>query len=331
MISLALGRPCAISDASCVNEEAKNVWIDDLDDEAAALVSAQPLDNPTPSVVSFLIYRLAKLIGKIQEKCFALERASYDVVLGIDKDLVAWSEDLPSYFRIDSPDASLDEALPFLKWHRLYLHTSFHFARIMLHRPFLLRESITDRFRPSHHACMSSALADLKIRLQTINNTVAENVRWAFGAHNLFNSAMILGIIAVRGPHLAQTGAILEDLEAYCESLQRDPWLNEFGMAELKVIELCVFKTRTLRNGSISTLATGPLAEEAVANSANPQDAGRIRGFGGLSSPAGSTDISSVYWPTIWEDSQFPYPGAADFGVWEQMITDIAEERYTYP
>ncbi|UKZ81418.1 hypothetical protein TrVFT333_009190 [Trichoderma virens FT-333] len=307
MISLALGRPYAINDQFCLTHEAENVWLDDLDDEEAARVVPQPLNLPTPSVLSFLLYRLAKVIGKIQEKCFGLERASYEAVLQLDADLVMWSEQLPPYFSLDNPDTAGDEALPFLPWHRLYLHTSFHFARIILHRPFLLRESITDRFRSSHEACMSSALADLKIRLRTMNSTTADNLRWAFGAHNLFNSAMILGIIAVKNPHSSQAVAILEDLEAYCENLHRDPWLNEFGMAELKVIELCIAKARDSRYGSTRI---------------RPPD---------LESPAMSSDMSSIYWPTVWEDGQFSFPGAADFSTWEQMISDIAEDSYIGP
>ncbi len=58
-----------------------------MDDDATADVTEQPLQYPASSVLSFLIYRLAKVIGTIQEKCFGLERASYDAVLGLDRDL----------------------------------------------------------------------------------------------------------------------------------------------------------------------------------------------------------------------------------------------------
>ncbi|KAM0259661.1 hypothetical protein ACHAQJ_003240 [Trichoderma viride] len=330
MISLALGRPYAINNEFCLTHEAENVWLDDLEEEEANRVAPQPLNLPTPSVLSFLLYRLAKVIGKIQEKCFGMERASYEAVLQLDADLIMWSEHLPPYFLLDNPDTAGDEALPFLPWHRLYLHTSFHFARIILHRPFLLRESITDRFRSSHEACMSSALADLKIRLRTMNNTNADSLRWAFGAHNLFNSAMILGIIAVKNPHSAQAGAILEDLEAYCENLHQDPWLNEYGMAELKVVELCIAKARDSRYTSMSAYASGSPTEPVSARINAVDSSGRMRPSD-LESPAMSSDMSSIYWPTVWEDSQFSFPGAADFSTWEQMISDIAEDSYTGP
>ncbi|TFB00618.1 hypothetical protein CCMA1212_007448 [Trichoderma ghanense] len=330
MISLALGRPYAIHDEFCLTHEAENVWLDDMGEEEAACVAPQPLNMPTPSVLSFLLYRLAKVIGKIQEKCFGLERASYEAVLQLDADLVMWSEQLPPYFRLDNPDIAGDATLPFLPFHRLYLHTSFHFARIILHRPFLLRESITDRFRSSHEACMASALADLKIRLGTMNSPTADNLRWAFGAHNLFNSAMILGIIAVKAPHSAQAGAILEDLEAYCENLHRDPWLNEFGMAELKVIELCIAKARDARGTLPSSYPSGSPAEPPGSRGNAADGRGRLRPPD-WESPTVSSDMSSIYWPTVWEDGQFSFPGAADFSTWEQMISDIAEDSYVGP
>ncbi|KAL7812996.1 fungal-specific transcription factor domain-containing protein [Trichoderma gracile] len=315
MISLALGRPYAINDEFCLTHEAENVWLDDMTEEEAACVAPQPLSMPTPSVLSFLLYRLAKVIGKIQEKCFGLERASYEAVLQLDADLVLWSEQLPPYFRLDNPDIAGDEALPYIPYHRLYLHTSFHFARIILHRPFLLRESITDRFRSSHEACMSSALADLKIRLRTMNSPTADNLRWAFGAHNLFNSAMILGIIVVKNPHSAQAGAILEDLEAYCENLHRDPWLNDIA------------KARDSRS-TLPSVYTSGIPVEPPGSRGNAVDGrGRLRPPD-LESPAMSSDMSSIYWPTVWEDGQFSFPGAADFSTWEQMISDIAEDSY---
>src|SRR4051812_48675323 len=59
----------------------------------------------------------------------------------------------------------------------------------------------------------------------------------------MFNSALILGIIAVRRPHSAQTAAILNDLEEYCERLRKDVWLNVFGIADVKIVELCIIRT----------------------------------------------------------------------------------------
>jgi hypothetical protein len=324
MIALALGRPYAINDDLCLFKEPENVWLDDMDNAAAAGADSCPIELPTPSVLSILAHRLSKIVGAIQERCFGLSSASYDVVLGLDKELIAWSERLPPYFHLDSPDMSSDSDLPFLKWYRLNLHTSFHFARIMLHRPYLLRESITNRFRPSHIACLSSASADLKIRFEALSYTVAENLRWTLGAHNLFNSAMILGIIAVRNPYSGETGGIIEDLEAYCERLNRDIWPNEVGMAEVKIIELCISKVKGERNVSSRRPLTSPRPQASAAHVASGP--GPVTGsFINDASASGiSPGMDSVYWPAIWEDNQFSFPEVADLDVWEQMISGIA-------
>lgn len=323
MIALALGRPYAINDKLCLFKEAENIWLDDMESTDAARAEPCPIEIPTPSVLSFLTHRLSEIVGAIQERCFGLSSASYDVVLCLDRELVAWSEQLPLYFRLDSSDLACDADLPFLKWHRHNLHTSFHFARIMLHRPYLLRESITNRFRPSHVACMSSASADLKIRFDALSYTVAENLRWTLGSHNLFNSAMILGIIAVRNPYSDETSAILEDLEAYCERLNRDIWPNEVGMAEVKIIELCISKVKGKRRTSARGPQTSPHPRTSVTDyTARP--GGVVSEFITDPSTSGiSPDMDSVYWPAVWEDSQFSFPEVADLEVWEQMISGI--------
>lgn len=323
MIALSLGRPYAINDSLCLFKEPQNIWLDDMDSEDAGQTEPYPMNLPTSSVVSFLTHRLARIIGTIQERCFGLSSASYDAVLSLDKQLLCWSEQLPSYFRLDSADTSLDVDRPFLKWHRLNLHTSFHFARIMLHRPFLLRESVTNRFRPSHEACMSSASADLKIRFDALNYTVAENLRWTLDAHNLFNSAMILGIMAVRNPFSDETDGILEDLDAYCERLHQDVWLNEITLAEVKVIELCISKVKGKRNMLSEKPSFHPLRQRLVTNEAFESEPMGDRNQSDSSNASVSPDIDSICWPAIWEDSQFSFPEFADLDVWEQMISGI--------
>ena len=159
MISLALGRPYAISDAQSIFEEPQNIFVDDLTAEEARSAQPLPLTNPTISVMASFEYRLAKTIGQIQEACFHFHTASYRDVLALDAKLMRWKNALPPYFALDNPDLSLDTTHGYLKWQRVYLHTSFHFARITLHRPFLLRCSMTDRYQFSRDACLSSARA----------------------------------------------------------------------------------------------------------------------------------------------------------------------------
>ncbi|KAJ5130864.1 uncharacterized protein N7515_006903 [Penicillium bovifimosum] len=333
-IALALGRPYAISDHMCLIKAPENVWLDGLTDEQSSMATAHPLSYPTGSTVTLLGSGLAKIAGEIQDRCFGLYPASYDMVIEMDNKLVAWKDQLPSYFAVDDPDLSLDEMHTFLPWHRLYLHSAFHFARITLHRPYLLRESITNRFSLSHEACISSASSDLKIRLQSLNYGTAENMRWTLGTHNMFNSAFILGIIAVRRPVAPQTAAILNDLEEYCERLRKDVWLNEFGLAEVKVVELCILRTTGLAKNTDQPVDQAPMSLQEASPDLITQEHDRypmvttpmnVDSTAPDASPGQTLGYSpDMMWPAVWEDQNFAFPQAADIETWEQMISEIA-------
>ncbi|KAJ5609938.1 hypothetical protein N7510_006657 [Penicillium lagena] len=338
-IALALGRPYAISDHMCLVHAPENIWLDDLTDEQSSTVTVQSLNNPTPSSVTLLGNGLAKIAGEIQDRCFGLYPASYAVVTEMDEKLVAWKKRLPAHLSLDDPDFSWDDSNAFLPWHRLYLHSAFHFARITLHRPYLLRESITNHFHLSHEACISSASSDLKIRLDSLTYGTAENMRWTLGTHNMFNSALILGIIAVRRPNDPQTAAILIDLQKYCERLRKDVWLNEFALAEVKVVELCIARTKGFNRAtdqlghephmeSMDTVLditshgshSGEHSNGMMAADTIPVGSPALCAFP-INSPGYSPNMM---WPAIWEDRNFAFPQATDLETWEQMISEIA-------
>ncbi|CAI7637205.1 unnamed protein product [Penicillium manginii] len=338
-IALALGRPYAISDHMCLINPPENIWLDDLTDEQSSVTPVSTLRNPTRSTVILLCNGLAKIAGEIQDRCFGLYPASYDVVTEMDEKLLAWQRQLPAYFALEDPDFAKDEIHSFLPWHRLYLHSAFHFARITLHRPYLLRESITNRFRLSHEACIASASSDLKIRLHSVKYGTAENMRWTLGTHNMFNSALILGIIAVRRPNAPQTAAILDDLQEYCERLREDAWLNEFGLAEVKVVELCIVRTKEFAKGSdLSGDNEHSLPVDimpGIMDRANlrEEDSQKLNSETELTSdphalgpsPTNVPEYSpDMMWPAIWEDQNFAFPQATDLETWEQMISEIA-------
>ncbi|EKG14331.1 Transcription factor fungi [Macrophomina phaseolina MS6] len=334
-IALSLGRPFAIVDQQCLVEKASNVWLDDMGDEEAASAPVQPIEDPTPSVASRLCHELAIIIGAIQEKCFGLFTVSYDTVLALDREMLQWRKSLPTYFRLDDPDLSLDSRLSFLPWNRLHIHSMYHFARVTLHRPYLLRPSITNRFRVSHDACISSACADLSMRLQALSQPLQDRLRWTLGPHYLFNSALVLGIIAVRDPASSRSLAILEDLAAYCEMQRRDIWVNEFALAEVKIVELCIKKARELRGVSDTTVSNVPSVVRPVPDMHTPSSLEDMHlsiphGPDGLDQ-AGSLDFSglggSASWqPLPWDDS-FTFPEAVDLQSWELVLDSITQTQ----
>ncbi|KAF6820049.1 transcriptional regulatory protein C1F7.11c 2 [Colletotrichum plurivorum] len=340
-IALALGRPFAIVDQQCLVKQATNVWLDDLNDEEAAAVHEAPLSEPTPSVFSRLAHELAVVVGKIQERCFGLFTVSYETVLALDSEIETWRGRLPPYFELDAPDTSKDERLPFLPWQRLHLHSMYHFARVTLHRPFLLRQSITNRYRHSHDACVASACADLDMGLRMFGQPLGDRLKWSLGPHNLFNSALVLGIIAVRDPHSRRSLAILEDLAAYCEMQRNDVWLNEFALAEVKIVELCVKKARQSQPQQPQP-APAPVVPLALASPAERPVQSSVGQPGVMSTqpqmPVESPDFdpllvglglpySTSSAQMTWDDPGFFLPESGDLSQWEHVINSIMHDQ----
>lgn len=250
--SLATGRPYTVNDKHCMQMKISNIWLDDKSDGDVAHTLEKPVSDPTPAIYYHYQQQMSAILGNIQDECFSIiptttSYATYEKKLDFDKTLIAWADNLPSYFRLVDPDKSMDIDRSFLPWQRMYLHSSYHFARITLHRTYVLLESLTDRFEYSRHACISSACADLRMKLNFRPSSMAERLKAGIGMHSLFNSALILGIIAVKEPFATQTRAILEDLTAFCEKQRNDIWVNEFSLAEIKVVELCI--TSSKRSG----------------------------------------------------------------------------------
>jgi hypothetical protein len=339
MISLALGRPYAISDHHCLTREASNIWVDDMTTFEARSAKAKSMDEPTPSLLSIFNYRLAKIIGRIQESCFGLDPPLYDKVLNLDRELVDWKDGLPSYFRFENTDFSLDGIHKFLKWHRLSLHTNFHFARITLHRPYLLRTSIINRFQHSWDACIDSACTDLRVRLGIHTTELIEVMKWSLGAHQLFNSALVLGIIAIRTPNYQQSRAILEDLEAYCDKQNTGLWVNEFELAEIKVVQLCIAHARKRPQGSGSADVQRPNFQQSLFETQQVSYASSLCSTEEPQSSSMAIDPTSPPTPLtpdrpedqpflsdpfqLWPDSYFGFPDAGDLHVWQQMIRSM--------
>ncbi len=96
---------------------------------------------------------------------FAIKPPEYAAVLKLDQELLAWQNGLPSFFAINQPNTSLDHKYHFIFVQRHLLACEFHFARITLHRPYLLRRrDQSNQYTYSREAAIDSARADLIAR-----------------------------------------------------------------------------------------------------------------------------------------------------------------------
>jgi hypothetical protein len=341
--SLATGRPYTINSKHCMQMKISNIWIDDTSDEEAVGASERPIDDPTPSIYYRFQQKISVVLGDIQDECFGIlptttSYVTYEKVLALDKTLLAWADDLPSYFRLTNPETSMDVDRPFLHWQRMYLHSSYHFARITLHRSYVLLVSITDRFEYSRHACISSACADLRLKLNFRPSNMAERLMAGVAMSSLFNSALILGIIAVKDPFSNQTRAILEDLTAFCEKQRGDSWVNEFSLAEIKVVELCIASSRrSNRDGNThaaSRRATTLADRQAGANVSTSESSTSGQGADPTMLPSATEGSHNVEtfgngpgdhesWLDAWFGPMRSFPDPIDFQFWEDLVGSL--------
>ncbi|KAK9778908.1 putative Nucleus protein [Seiridium cardinale] len=342
-VSLALGRPAATNDRTCMEMRIRNIWIDDKPDEEASVAVEQPEEDPTPSVYYLYQQKLATIVGRIHDECFGLapltaSYSTYEKVLDLDRLLVDWAALLPTYFRLEDSDKSLDHVRPFLYWQRMYLHSAFHFARVTLHRTYVLLESITDRFQTSE-----PIRGNLKLKLSFHNLTMADRLRAGAAMHNsyirerianpgvvVFSSALVLGIIAVRDPFSLRTSGILQDLTAYCEKQNLDSWANEFVLAEVRVVELCIASARKSRqDAGLSerrprpiSRATGDTQQVNGAERLVPAESETGESYDMLQGSMTAAPAQEITddWLENWFGPSRNFPEPGDYQLWENLV-----------
>ncbi|KAH8897538.1 hypothetical protein GQ53DRAFT_510837 [Thozetella sp. PMI_491] len=347
--SLAVGRPYTINDKHCMQMKIANVVIDTDGADGDETVVERPLSDPSP--ILYLLYqqKLSAMLGNIQDECFGLvpmttSYETYEKVLKIDDMLVEWASSLPSYFSLDDPDRSMDQERSYLRWQRLYLHSQFHFARITLHRAYVLLDSITDRFKFSREVCINSACSDLRLKLGFRNMSMADRIKASSSSLNLFNSALVLGVMAVRDPLSPGTSAILEDIQVYCDKQKADIWANETTLAEVKVIELCIASARKSRHeASLGVRASderpGADADDTPERRLQSRynrpalRAGRATNQP-ETGPAASAVLETGYdlrdtesWLDTWFGQARAFPEPSDFHLWEDLVGTLESRQ----
>jgi hypothetical protein len=136
-------------------------------------------------------------MGRIAYHTFAIQLPDYQTVLELDKELLAWRETLPPFFRMTKPDLQFDKDHSYLFVQRHLLACEWFYTRITLNRPYLLRRKPQDsRYAYSKDAAIESATADLLSRRSFImekGNLIVNS-----GGYRVLNSYMVLGVTIKR-------------------------------------------------------------------------------------------------------------------------------------
>ncbi|TKY89321.1 hypothetical protein EX895_001852 [Sporisorium graminicola] len=268
--SILLGRPQAIQEFHCDTLPPSDIDIDTMPRSARPYVPrTRPRPNTPPGVFLFVAIRheLTRLTGKIVEhfQNLASPRRYADVV-ALDEELEKFRKDIPDIYRVDKaatgtgPDTNkeFDAVCPWLPLHRYLLNIEYHYVRIALHRPYVLRNS--EKYSHSRKAGFESAKADRRVRQE-----YRKDVKWEperarkvhmGGLYRLFNATMMIGIALLLDPNGPEAPDFLSYLDEFIElHKHREGEADQCSKREVKIIEL--FRAKARDPTWCATSATG--------------------------------------------------------------------------
>ncbi|GAA5851654.1 hypothetical protein JCM9279_002533 [Rhodotorula babjevae] len=174
----------------------------DMDERAAKarVRSRRAADafEETPMTVTVLRAQQSLLAKKITDKAFSVTPCTYDDILALDADLIAFEKSLPPAYELPvdganrvqlaSPPSSTEMRAALIQ---LYLTAEF----VRLHRPFLVLAATDDRYQHSREQCVKYGK-----RLLAINATPGCQLDWAGHNFKVISAAVALAIELLQSP-----------------------------------------------------------------------------------------------------------------------------------
>lgn len=260
--SQVLGRPTGIQSSHTDTLPPSDLDIDTLP-RTAPLQPRKAKPNQPPGVFNFLAirYDLTKITGKVVEHFQNLsQERRYSDVLKLDEELQEFHKNLPPPYRTELEpdfDRKFDKACPWLAIHRYLINIEYHYIRIALHRPYVLRNSL--KYSQSRTAAFASARADRLIR-QEYHRDVgwpSNRARKAHmgGLYRLFNATMMIGIALLLDPNSSEAPDLITYLDEFIEKHRHAETQDQCSKREVKIIEL--FRTKAKDPTWCAATATG--------------------------------------------------------------------------
>ncbi|KAL1405596.1 hypothetical protein Q8F55_009235 [Vanrija albida] len=246
--SLILGRPSAIPEPCwvCDATEPKNVDLETI--LPSQKILDRPLDEPTSTTFIILQRRLAQIDGLICNLHQKLnEVPTFDEVEALDARIERFIEALPPAFRLEDADTSHDMLRPYLPIQRHALGTEIAFARILLHRPWLLRKAENDKFVLSRKACFESAKMDFRLRKAFLKRDPSTHKQFFAAQFVEFNSAVVAGIAAVTQPNAADADEFRMILRCFLERHPLDNTALQTPSSQKEVAIITALYNRSLQ------------------------------------------------------------------------------------
>jgi hypothetical protein len=118
-----------------------------------------------------------------------------------------------------------------------------------------------------------------------------------------------------------------------------DIWLNEFALAEVKIIELCISKVQKFRtnraagnsgpvsqsgsDNAVSRPALGSVSEQQIF-ATNPDD------FNSPNTALSAETIPGIPWQAPWGDPTFTLFEPTDLQHWENILDSITQDQILF-
>lgn len=192
-----------------------------------------PLSSPTSMTYFLCRIQVATLVREVVDclppSFFASPGSEspdefYDKIIALDLKYQQLLKSLPIYFQLTIQDVKTHQALlndrPYLQWQRYLINFVIHTHRARLHRPFLIRGSIQEKFANSRIQCIKSAKIVIEIRNSTIGDHSIGTFTYVL--HHFLMATIILAMDICFNPESIEVSQRKEDVLRACRELEAE-------------------------------------------------------------------------------------------------------------
>ncbi|KAK9787419.1 hypothetical protein SCARD494_10544 [Seiridium cardinale] len=164
MASFLGGFPRMMSAVYSDTKEPHNLLDSELSQHTTSLPPSRPLTEETPMTYLIIKARLFRVLGRVADFHSAPTLGSYDTVLDIDQALHEIYQNFPPHMKVEPGSDNIRRLQSNGNFSNYSLMCTYHKGMCTLHRKFMAKARVTNRFMLSRNRCITSALALLEFQ-----------------------------------------------------------------------------------------------------------------------------------------------------------------------
>ncbi|KAI0506708.1 fungal-specific transcription factor domain protein [Xylaria bambusicola] len=162
-ISTQLGLPRLVKESQTTTAEPRNLYDSDFDEHTVELPASRPETEVTPTLYVLAKLRLLSVGVKVADVATEPRLHSYDVIMGLDKQINQARDALPSSLKWGSLASSLNIPSQMII-QRIWLEVIVQQLKIVLHRKFIEPSRLHQQYGRSRFTCISAAMKILELQ-----------------------------------------------------------------------------------------------------------------------------------------------------------------------